>query len=163
MVATVLPRPQWIIADVGASVIDAERMAHDHALEARLRTGRPGTARVRAALKRFPYLVYQEQVAQEGRCSFYLAPEDLSDGLIRAVGALGCSWSYASERYFDVLPPRADKGTALRLLAHARRWPRQANRDQGGVTGSAAARQVPGAVWQGRRRAPRCAAVRVAR
>ncbi|CAM5350973.1 hypothetical protein SGLAM104S_04113 [Streptomyces glaucescens] len=74
MVATVLPRPQWIIADVGASVIDAERMAHDHALEARLRTGWPGTARVRAALKRFPYLVYQEQVAQEGRCSFLPGP-----------------------------------------------------------------------------------------
>lgn len=34
-----LPRPRWIIADVGSSVIDAERMAHDHALEARLRAG----------------------------------------------------------------------------------------------------------------------------
>ncbi|CAM5350906.1 hypothetical protein SGLAM104S_04112 [Streptomyces glaucescens] len=52
--------------------------------------------------------------------------------MIRAAGALGCSWSYASERYFDVLPPRADKGTALRLLAHARRWPRQATLAAGG-------------------------------
>lgn len=123
---SLLPRPRWIIADVGSSVVDAERMAHDHALEARLRAGWPGAARVRAALDRFPYLRYQEHVAQEGRCSFYLAPEDLSDELIRAVGALGCSWSYASDQYFDVLPPGADKGTALRLLARTLRWPHQA-------------------------------------
>ncbi|MGW0551336.1 HAD-IIB family hydrolase [Streptomyces altiplanensis] len=121
-----LPRPQWIIADVGSSVIDAKRLVHAHALEARLRAGWPGAARVRAALEAFPYLVYQEQVHQEGRCSYYLRPEDLTDELIAAVRALGCSWSYASGRYFDVLPSRAAKGSALRLLAHTHRWPRQA-------------------------------------
>ncbi|MEU5539246.1 trehalose-6-phosphate synthase [Streptomyces sp. NPDC020362] len=121
-----LPPPRWIIADVGASVIDATQMLHWQALEGRLRARWPGAGRVRAALNRFPQLVYQEGVAQEGRCSFYLRCEDLSEDLTAAVRALGCSWSYASERYFDVLPARASKGHALRLLARTQGWPRQA-------------------------------------
>ncbi|MFJ7149087.1 trehalose-6-phosphate synthase [Streptomyces sp. NPDC100445] len=118
-----LPRPRWIIADVGSSVIDAEHMAHVRALETRLRAGWPGARRVRAALDRFPCLTYQEQVLQDGRCSYYLDPDDLSGELTEAVEELGCSWSYASGRYFDVLPARADKGRALRLLAHMLGWP----------------------------------------
>lgn len=121
-----LPPPHWIIADVGSTIVDATRMAHARPLEARLRAGWPGAGRVRAALEAFPHLVYQERVPQEGRCSFHLAPAALSDELIRAVEALGCSWSYASGRYFDVLPPRAGKGRALELLAQTLGWPRRA-------------------------------------
>ncbi|MFF8293239.1 trehalose-6-phosphate synthase [Streptomyces sp. NPDC016309] len=119
-----LPPPQWIIADVGSSVIDATRMTHDRALEAELRAGWPGAGPVRAALATFPHLLYQEHVPQEGRCSFYLAPEYFCDELIRAVQALSCSWSYASSRYFDVLPPNGGKGRALELLARKLAWPR---------------------------------------
>ncbi|GHI07556.1 trehalose-6-phosphate synthase [Streptomyces cellostaticus] len=121
-----VPSPRWIIADVGASVIDAIRMVHVEALEGQLRAGWPGADRVRAALRHFPQLVYQEGVPQEGRCSFYLIPEGLSDDLKDAVKSLGCSWSYASGRYFDVLPARASKGRALRLLGDRLGWPRQA-------------------------------------
>ncbi|MEU2714933.1 trehalose-6-phosphate synthase [Streptomyces sp. NPDC007205] len=121
-----VPSPRWIIADVGASVIDAGRMVHLEDLQGQLRAGWPGADRVRAALRHFPHLVYQEGVPQEGRCSFYLNPEGLSDDLKAAVKALGCSWSYASGRYFDVLPARASKGRALRLLGRTLGWPRQA-------------------------------------
>ncbi|MEU1407435.1 HAD family hydrolase [Streptomyces sp. NPDC005728] len=121
-----VPSPRWIIADVGASVIDAIRMARLEALEGQLRAGWPGADRVRAALRHFPQLVYQAGVPQHGRCSFYLNPEGLSDDLKAAVKALGCSWSYASGRYFDVLPARASKGRALRLLGRRLGWPRQA-------------------------------------
>ncbi|WP_227025661.1 HAD-IIB family hydrolase [Streptomyces fodineus] len=121
-----VPPARWIIADVGASVIDAVRTVHLEALEARLRAGWPGAHRVRAALKRFPQLVYQEDVSQESRCSFYLDPEGLSDDLTAAVKELGCAWSYASGRYFDVLPAGASKGRALHLLGHRLGWDRQA-------------------------------------
>jgi trehalose-6-phosphate synthase/hydroxymethylpyrimidine pyrophosphatase-like HAD family hydrolase len=121
-----VPSPRWIIADVGASVIDATRMVHLEDVQGKLRAGWPGAHRVRVALRRFPQLVYQEGVPQEGRCSFYLNPRGLSDDLKAAVKALGCSWSYASGRYFDVLPTRASKGRALRLLGRRLGWTRQA-------------------------------------
>ncbi|WP_406513856.1 trehalose-6-phosphate synthase [Streptomyces sp. NBC_00161] len=120
-----VPRPHWIIGDVGSTVVDAARMAHARGLEARLRSGWPGAERVRAALEAFPQLVYQERVPQEGRCSFYLDREDLCDEVTVAVRALGCSWSYASGRYFDVLPPNGGKGRAVQLLARHLRWSRR--------------------------------------
>ncbi|WP_123457936.1 trehalose-6-phosphate synthase [Streptomyces sp. PanSC19] len=120
-----VPSPRWIIGDVGASVVDAARMTRLDDLEERLRAGWPGAGPVREALRRFPRLVYQD-VPQDGRCSFYLAPEDLDDEVTGAVEELGCSWSYASGRFFDVLPARAGKGQALRLLAERQGWPREA-------------------------------------
>ncbi|MEU4346130.1 trehalose-6-phosphate synthase [Streptomyces sp. NPDC023838] len=117
-----LPAPRWIVADVGASVIDAADMSHIDALERPLRMGWPGHEHVRAALRGFPQLAYQD-VVQEGRCSFYLAPEGLTDALTAAVENMGCTWSYSEERYFDVLPPCAGKGPAVRQLAQRHQWP----------------------------------------
>lgn len=117
-----LPGPRWIVADVGASVIDAADMSHIDALERPLRTGWPGRQHVRETLRGFSQLTYQN-VAQDGRCSFYLAPEGLTGALTSAVASIGCSWSYSEERYFDVLPPYAGKGPAVRQLVDKHRWP----------------------------------------
>ncbi|WP_175411089.1 trehalose-6-phosphate synthase [Streptomyces sp. TRM64462] len=118
-----VPPPRWIVADVGATVVDAADMSHVDVLEDRLRAGWPGDERVRDALAGFPALVYQEGVAQDGRCSFYLEPRHLTPELTAAVEALGCSWTYSADRYFDVLPPRAGKGPAVRELARKLQWP----------------------------------------
>ncbi|MFF7754950.1 trehalose-6-phosphate synthase [Streptomyces sp. NPDC007971] len=118
-----VPAPRWIVADVGASVIDAADLGHVYALEARLRAGWPGTDRVRSALEGFAGLVHQDGVVQEGRCSYYLAPERLTPALKAAVAGLGCSWTYSADRYFDVLPLNAGKGAAVRELARTLDWP----------------------------------------
>lgn len=118
-----VPRPRWVIADVGATVVDGTDLAPLGGLQARLRAGWPGAARVRAALARFPALVYQSGVAQDGRCSFHLDPARLTREITDAVRALGCGWSYSGNRYFDVLPPGASKGNALAALARAHKWP----------------------------------------
>ncbi|MFI8086589.1 HAD-IIB family hydrolase [Kitasatospora sp. NPDC086009] len=118
-----VPRPRWIIADVGASVIDGTDQSPVADLQHRLRSGWPGAERVRAALRRFPALVYQHGVAQDGRCSFHLRPDQLTPELTETVRALGCSWLYSADRYFDVLPPGASKGGALAALAAQQNWP----------------------------------------
>jgi trehalose-6-phosphate synthase/hydroxymethylpyrimidine pyrophosphatase-like HAD family hydrolase len=118
-----LPRPRWIIADVGASVIDGVDLAPIEALQARLRAGWPGAERVRTALGRFPALTYQHGVVQDGRCSFYLHPEQLKREITDAVRALECTWLYSANRYFDVLPPAVSKGNALVALAREHHWP----------------------------------------
>ncbi|MFE9581896.1 trehalose-6-phosphate synthase [Nocardia sp. NPDC006044] len=117
-----VPQPRWIIADVGASVVDGADLTPVATLQARLRAGWPGAAVVRAALRRFPALTYQEGVAQDGRCSFLLPPTGLTRELLDAVVALGCSWQYSADTYFDVLPAPADKGHALVALAADRGW-----------------------------------------
>ncbi|MFB7502006.1 trehalose-6-phosphate synthase [Streptomyces broussonetiae] len=118
-----VPVPRWIIADVGASVVDAADGSRVDALQQRLRAGWPGADRVRRALEGFPGLVHQDGVVQDGRCSFYLAPEHLTTDLKAAVAALGCSWTYSARRYFDVLPAPAGKGPAVRELARMLDWP----------------------------------------
>lgn len=118
-----LPRPRWIIADVGASVLDGAELTPVEPLQARLRAGWPGARRVRAALRRFPALTYQDGVDQDGRCSFHLHPEQLTPELTDAVRALGCRWLYSADRYFDVLPPGVSKGDALVALAREHGWP----------------------------------------
>ncbi|MFE9558379.1 HAD-IIB family hydrolase [Streptomyces sp. NPDC006703] len=122
---SLVPRPRWIIADVGASVVDGNDLTSDLALQGRLRSGWPGAASVRAALSGFTALTYQQRVAQDGRCSFYLKPQHLTAELTAAVEELGCSWVYSDGRYFDVLPPGAGKGAALSLLAAKQGWPLQ--------------------------------------
>ena len=121
-----VPRPRWIIADVGASVIDGADLAPVESLQNGLRRGWPGARRVRTALRRFPGLAYQRGVIQDGRCSFHLSPDRLTRELTDAVRALGCTWSYSADRYFDVLPQGASKGSALAALAAEQHWPMSA-------------------------------------
>nr|BFD89223.1 hypothetical protein KitaXyl93_05830 [Kitasatospora sp. Xyl93] len=118
-----VPRPRWIIADVGASVIDGADLTPVEALQSGLRSGWPGARRVRAALRHLPGLEYQHGVAQDGRCSFHLGPEQLTEEVTDSVRALGCTWLYSADRYFDVLPPGAGKGAALAALAAEQHWP----------------------------------------
>jgi trehalose-6-phosphate synthase/hydroxymethylpyrimidine pyrophosphatase-like HAD family hydrolase len=118
-----LPRPRWIIADIGATVLDGADLSPVEPLQSQLRAGWPGTQPVRAALNRFPALKYQHDVAQDGRCSFYLHPDQLTTDITEAVAALGCRWIYSADRYFDVLPPGASKGSALLALAQRQGWP----------------------------------------
>jgi trehalose-6-phosphate synthase/hydroxymethylpyrimidine pyrophosphatase-like HAD family hydrolase len=117
-----LPRPRWIIADIGATVLDGVDLIPVESLQTALRAGWPGTGRVRAALRRFPALRYQDDVAQDGRCSFYLQPDQLTVDITDAVAALGCRWIYSADRYFDVLPHGASKGSALLALARLQGW-----------------------------------------
>ncbi|MFG3226909.1 HAD-IIB family hydrolase [Kitasatospora sp. NPDC048194] len=117
-----VPRPRWIIADVGATVLDGTDFSTVEPLQEQLRAGWPGQEQVRAALRRFPRLTYQHDVVQDGRCSYHLAPEHLTGRLTEAVEALGCGWTYSADRYLDVLPPAASKGSALRALAEKLDW-----------------------------------------
>ncbi|WP_043910595.1 HAD-IIB family hydrolase [Kitasatospora griseola] len=118
-----VPRPRWIIADVGATLLDGVDFSPVEPLQGQLRAGWPGAPQVRAALERFPALRYQDEVPQDGRCSYYLDPDGLTGELASAVAALGLVWVYSGDRYFDVLPPEASKGAALRALAEKLNWP----------------------------------------
>ena len=112
-----IPTPDYIIADVGATVVDRELRAVEP-IQRELTAHWPGSQAVLKALAGFPQLVRQS-VPQERRCSF-LAPEDaITPALRAAVEALDCELLFSAGRYLDVLPRGVGKGAALRRLAAA--------------------------------------------
>jgi glucosylglycerol-phosphate synthase len=114
-----IPDPDYIIADVGATVVDGASLEPVAPIQASIEAAWPGQDRVRTALKRFDFLVYQE-VPQERRCSFLLA-EERRIAEIRTVveGELGCDVLFSAGQYLDVLPRGVSKGSTLqRLLEH---------------------------------------------
>jgi glucosylglycerol-phosphate synthase len=112
-----IPSPDYIIADVGATVVDRE-LRPVEPIQHELTAHWPGSQAVLRALSGFPQLVRQS-VPQERRCSF-LASEDAVTPALQAAGeALGCELLFSAGRYLDVLPRGVGKGAALRRLAAA--------------------------------------------
>lgn len=116
-----LPRPRWIIADRG----HCPRRCRPVPGRAAPNRAPRRLARYQAGARRdrhVPALTYQDDVAQDGRCSFYLHPDQLTAEITDAVSTLGCRWIYSAGRYFDVLPYGASKGSALVALAQQQGW-----------------------------------------
>ncbi|PIQ55643.1 MAG: glucosylglycerol-phosphate synthase [Comamonadaceae bacterium CG12_big_fil_rev_8_21_14_0_65_59_15] len=112
-----LPRPDYIIADVGATVVHGDLSPVDplhHDIAARW----PGSQAVLQQLAAFP-LLERQAVPQERRCSFFISEGRISDELRAAVEALGCDLLFSAGRYLDVLPRGIAKGSTLRQLAVA--------------------------------------------
>jgi len=110
-----VPRPHYIIADVGATIVDAELRPVEplaHEIAARW----PGSQAVLRALDGFPGLVRQS-VPQERRCSFLAQVDAITPELRSAVDALDCDLLFSAGQYLDVLPRGVGKGVAVRRLA----------------------------------------------
>ncbi len=112
-----LPQPDYIIADVGATVLHGDLrpvspLHHDIA------AGWPGTQVILQRLAKFP-LLRRQTVPQERRCSFFVNEDGISDELRAEVEALDCDLLYSAGRYLDVLPRGINKGNTLRQLALA--------------------------------------------
>jgi glucosylglycerol-phosphate synthase len=112
-----LPTPDYIICDVGATVVDGPSQQPIQPLQSQIDALWPGDQAVLDALGHLPDLERQD-VPQERRCSFYCRSDAISDELRRTVDALGCDLLYSANRYLDVLPRGINKGATLaRLIA----------------------------------------------
>ena len=114
-----IPDPDYIVADVGATVVHGHTLDPVTAVQTRIDSVWPGKERVMDALRRFDFLVYQE-VPQERRCSFLLGEERRIEEIRHVVeDDLGCDLLFSAGRYLDVLPRGVSKGsTLLQLLEH---------------------------------------------
>ncbi len=114
-----MPRPRYVIGDVGTSVFDGTALEPIAALEAPIaERWRGANARVRALLADEPGLRLQP-TAFRYRVSYDCDPRLLSADLIPKVEAAGFDGLLSADRFFDVLPRGISKGSTLRRLVAA--------------------------------------------
>ena len=116
-----LPRPDYVICDVGATVVEGATLQPMQPLQSAIDARWPGEQVVADVMRRFAPLQRQD-VPQERRCSYFCDPQTLAPlrGDIEATAqSLGCAVLYSADRYLDILPPQTDKGRTLAALADA--------------------------------------------
>lgn len=112
-----LPQPDFIIADVGASLYDGQTLQPIQPLQGQIDLRWPGESQVAQALAGIADLERQD-VPQARRCSYFCTPERAADPALReAAAALDCDLLYSADLYLDFLPRGVNKGSSLQALA----------------------------------------------
>jgi glucosylglycerol-phosphate synthase len=112
-----IPVPHYVIADVGATVVDGRTRQAVQPLQADIDALWPGERAVSEALQGIPGLQRQE-VPQQRRCSYFCDSDAVTDELRRIADAQHCDLLYSADRYLDFLPRGVNKGSTLRRLVH---------------------------------------------
>ena len=110
-----LPQPDYIICDVGCTVVEGDTQQPIIEIQAEIEKRWPGEHVVEDIMAAFEGLSRQE-VPQERRCSFLCEPDAVTDEVRVAVDELSCDLLYSAGQYLDVLPPGVNKGRTLRDL-----------------------------------------------
>jgi hydroxymethylpyrimidine pyrophosphatase-like HAD family hydrolase len=111
-----MPRPDYIIGDVGTSVYHGATLRPIAALEADIvARWRAANQRVMAMLEGEPGLRLQPTPFRH-RVSYDCDPSALAPDIVDRVKAAGFDCLISADRYFDVLPPGIAKGPTLRRL-----------------------------------------------
>ncbi|KFX69254.1 glucosylglycerol-phosphate synthase [Pseudomonas taeanensis MS-3] len=111
-----LPQPDYIIADVGASLYHGDTLQPIQPLQNDIDARWPGESQVASALIDYPDMQRQD-VPQTRRCSYFCSPERSADPALKAIAEqLDCDLLYSAERYLDFLPRGVNKGSSLLAL-----------------------------------------------
>lgn len=110
-----VPTPDYIICDVGATVVEGSSLQPVQPLQAGIDLRWPGERAVADAMAAFPALERQE-VPQQRRCSYFSGAEAVTPALLETAAALGCEVLHSAGTYLDLLPAGVNKGSTLRAL-----------------------------------------------
>lgn len=110
-----LPQPDFIISDVGASLVHGDTLQPIQPLQSAVDALWPGDSQVASAIERFA--LERQDVPQVRRCSYFCGPEQAANPeLLEVAESLGCDLLYSAERYLDFLPKGVNKGSSLQAL-----------------------------------------------
>ena len=113
-----IPQPDYIICDVGATVVDGKTLQPVYPVQSEIDARWPGEQLILQKLAAFPGLERQ-QVPQQRRCSWFCEPDAVTDELRAAVEAVDCDLLFSAGMYLDCLPRGVNKGSTLqRLVEH---------------------------------------------
>lgn len=110
-----IPRPDYIVCDVGATLVDGSTLQSVYPLQSEIERRWPGEQTIIQRLADFPGLERQT-VPQQRRCSYFCDRDAVSEALRATVAELGCDLLFSAGMYLDVLPPGVNKGSTLRKL-----------------------------------------------
>ncbi|MFG0584473.1 glucosylglycerol-phosphate synthase [Pseudomonas sp. zjy_9] len=111
-----LPQPDYIIADVGATLVHGDSLQPIQPLQSLVDAHWPGESQVASAIESFG--LERQDVPQARRCSYFCTPEQAANPALReAAEQLGCDLLYSAELYLDFLPRGVNKGSSLKALA----------------------------------------------
>lgn len=113
-----IPIPDYIIADVGATVVDGATLLPVQPLQGEIEERWPGERTIARAMTRFDGLERQE-VPQQRRCSYFCSADAVTPEIEKVAAELGCDVLYSANLYLDILPAGVNKGSTLKqLVAH---------------------------------------------
>ncbi|OWK42722.1 Glucosylglycerol-phosphate synthase [Pseudomonas oleovorans subsp. oleovorans] len=111
-----LPQPDFIIADVGATLVHGDSLQPIQPLQSVVDARWPGESQVASAIEAFG--LERQDVPQARRCSYFCTPEQAANPALREIAnELGCDLLYSAELYLDFLPRGVNKGSSLQALA----------------------------------------------
>ncbi|UYP31743.1 glucosylglycerol-phosphate synthase [Pseudomonas sp. Z8(2022)] len=111
-----LPQPDYIIADVGATLVHGDSLQPIQPLQSVVDARWPGESQVAGAIE--PFGLERQDVPQARRCSYFCTPEQAANPALREIAdELGCDLLYSAELYLDFLPRGVNKGSSLQALA----------------------------------------------
>ncbi|WP_143304474.1 HAD-IIB family hydrolase [Chitinophaga vietnamensis] len=110
----ILPRPEYIICDVGATVTHLPTMMAVEPLQSGIAAKWPGE-HVREQLKGVKGLLHQE-AHQQYRCSYYYDDSTDIESARKMAAQLQCDLLLSAGKYLDILPQGVNKGYTLQQL-----------------------------------------------
>lgn len=113
-----IPQPDYIICDVGCTVVQGETQQAIQPLQGEIDELWPGEQMIEDALLPFDGLQRQE-VPQERRVSYFCDGDVVTDEMVARIEALSCNALFSNHKYLDILPRGVNKGRTLsRLVKH---------------------------------------------
>lgn len=112
---SIIPNPDYIICDVGATIIDGQTLEPIHTLQSEIEKRWPGALTIRKKLRKAKG-IKEQKVPQQRRCSYYFSEDTDMDQIRSLVEDSGCDILLSANHYLDVLPAGVNKGSSLKKL-----------------------------------------------
>ncbi|GHE33632.1 glucosylglycerol-phosphate synthase [Sphingobacterium griseoflavum] len=110
-----IPRPNYIIADVGATVVNGLTLEPVASIQADIEARWPSTYAIREKVLEVAPVTFQE-VPQQRRCSFFYDSDANLDAIYQVAESFDCDIITSVDKYLDVLPRGVNKGSTLKAL-----------------------------------------------
>lgn len=110
-----IPKPNYIIADVGATVVDGLTLETIEPIQGNIESRWPSPYAIRSSVLEKTDVVYQE-VPQQRRCSFYYDTDTDLSHIYGIAESFDCDVITSVNKYLDILPKDVNKGSTLKAL-----------------------------------------------